>query len=301
MEKKENPTSKQNIKKKNKLTVIIPALVIVISLLAVFLYKNSHLLFVAGEYMGVNCKKVKVEKIELMSTEAFSLKELEEMEDTELNQSLMLINNEFTLNPDFTADVSEYKDTEVFMSGCMQTAYSELSAAVKKETDDSLYVSSDFRTREQQEQEYKDNPSVAIKPGASEHQGGLAIDVYVKYFAGEGFVKSEAGQFVNSKCHEYGFIIRYPSFGKSKTEIGFEPWHIRYVGEPHANIIYNNHLTLEDYILSFEKGLWYEAENYIISRQELSSEGTLQLPQNYERAVISPDNTDCYMITVKLK
>ncbi|MDE7280642.1 MAG: hypothetical protein K2N36_02745, partial [Ruminiclostridium sp.] len=151
MEKKEN---KENIKKKNKLTVLILTLIAVISLLAIFLYKNPHLLFVAGEYMGVNCKKVKVEKIELMSTEAFSLKELEEMKDTELNQSLMLINNEFMLSSDFSANVSEYKDTEVFMSECMHSAYSKLSAAVKEKTDSALYVSSDFRTREQQEQEY---------------------------------------------------------------------------------------------------------------------------------------------------
>lgn len=291
---------KENVKKKNKITVMVLALVIVISLIAVLLYKNSHLLFVAGEYLGVNCKRVKIEKTEQRELTAFTLTQLEEKENTELNQSLMLINNNYMLSSDFTADVSEYKDTEVFMSGCMQEAYSELSAAVKEKTDSPLYVSSDFRTREQQEQEYKDNPSVAIKPGASEHQGGLALDVYVKYFAGEGFIKSEAGQFVNSKCHEYGFIIRYPSFGKSKTEIGFEPWHIRYVGEPHAGIIYNNHLTLEDYIQSFEKGLWYQAEGYLISRQELSAEGTLQLPQNYSKAVISPDNTGCYIITVKI-
>lgn len=291
---------KENIKKKNKLTVIITVLVIVISLLAILLYKNSHLLFVAGEYLGVNCKRVKIEKTEPSELTAFTLTQLEERENTELNQSLMLINNSHELSSDFTADVSEYKDTGVFMSGCMQNAYSKLSAAVKEETDSALYVSSDFRTEEQQRQEYKDNPTVAIKPGASEHQGGLALDVYVKYFAGEGFIKSEAGQFVNSKCHQYGFIIRYPSFGKSKTEIGFEPWHIRYVGEPHADLIYNNHLTLEDYILSFEKGLWYEAEGYLISRQELSADGTLQLPPNYSKAVISPDNTGCYIITVKI-
>ena len=291
---------KENIKKKNKATVIILALAIILSLLAVLLYKNSHLLFVAGEYLGVNCKRVKIEKTEPSGLTSFTLTQLEEREDTELNKSLMLINNRYMLASDFTADVSEYKDTGVFMSGCMQEAYSELSAAVKEKTDSALYVSSDFRTEEQQRQEYSNNPTVAIKPGASEHQGGLALDVYVKYFAGEGFVKSEAGRYVNSKCHEYGFIIRYPSFGKSKTEIGFEPWHIRYVGEPHASIIYNNHLTLEDYILSFEKGSWYESEGYLISRQELSAEGTLELPQNYLQAVISSDNTGCYIITVKI-
>lgn len=279
--------------------MIVLALVIVISLIAVLLYKNSHLLFVAGEYLGVNCKKVKIEKTEPSGLAVFTLTQLEENENTEFNQSLMLINNNYMLSSDFTADVSEYKDTEVFMSGCMQEAYSELSAAVKEKTDSPLYVSSDFRTREQQEQEYKDNPSVAIKPGASEHQGGLALDVYVKYFAGEGFIKSEAGQFVNSGCHEYGFIIRYPSFGKSKTQIGFEPWHIRYVGEPHARIIYNNHLTLEDYILSFEKDAWYKTEGYLISRQELSRDNALEMPEGYSEAVISPDNTGCYIITLK--
>ena len=41
--------------------------------------------------------------------------------------------------------------------------------------------------------------TTAAAPGASEHQTGLGIDVYVKNFAGEGFVKSQAGQFVNSE------------------------------------------------------------------------------------------------------
>lgn len=47
-------------------------------------------------------------------------------------------------------------------------------------------------------------------------------------------------------AHEYGFIIRYP---KDKTDITgyeYEPWHIRYVGNPQAIYLYNNHLTLEE-------------------------------------------------------
>lgn len=103
---------------------------------------------------------------------------------------------------------------------------------------------------------------------------------------------------MNSNCWKYGFIIRYPSFGKDETGVKFEPWHIRYVGEPHAKIIYNNHLTLEEYIHSLENGVWYEVDNYLISRQEVNENGMISLPDNYSNLVISPDNTGSYIITI---
>lgn len=265
---------------------------------ALLLYKNSHLLYIAGEYLGVSCKRVRIEKTEPENLTDFTLKELEQRENAALNQSMMLVNNEHMLMNGFVPDVSEYKETGVFMNSCMKKAYAELSAAVTEKTESKLYVSSDLRSFEEQQEVFAQTPDVAIKPGASEHQTGLALDVYVKNFAGEGFVKSEAGRFVNSESWKYGFIIRYPSFGKEKTEITFEPWHIRYVGEPHAKIIYNNHITLEEYIQSLEKNIWYKSEDCLISRQELSEDGRLKLPRDYSEAVISPDNTGCCIITV---
>ncbi len=77
----------------------------------------------------------------------------------------------------------------------------------------------------------------------------------------------------------------------------FEPWHIRYVGKPHAAIIYNDRLTLEKYIDSFETGEWYSADGYLISRQTVGESVTM--PKAFGSAVISPDNTGCYIITVK--
>ncbi len=132
------------------------------------------------------------------------------------------------------------------------------------------------------------------------HETGLALDVYVKFYASYGFLKTEAGRFVNSECSEYGFIIRYPIFGQAKTGMKYEPWHIRYVGEPHARIIYNGHITLEEYISSLEPSAWYEAEEYLISRQMPRDDGELLLPTEFERAVISPDNTGGYIITLEL-
>jgi len=44
------------------------------------------------------------------------------------------------------------------------------------------------------------------------------------------------------------FIVRYPKEKEKYTGIGYEPWHIRYVGEPNSDIMYQNNWCLEEYI-----------------------------------------------------
>ena len=209
----------------------------------------------------------------------------------------MLINTKHTLKEDFVPDVLEYKDTTVYMSRCMIEAYAAFSAAVNERTGKKLYVSSDLRSAEEQEALYAEDPLTATLPGASEHQTGLALDVYVAYYSGDGFIKSPSGRFVNSHAHEYGFIIRYPSYAEAVTGIRYEPWHIRYVGHPHSDVIYRNHITLEEYIESLEIGEWYEINGFLVSRQRIGE--NVILPESFESCVISPDNTGCYIITVK--
>ena len=48
-------------------------------------------------------------------------------------------------------------------------------------------------------------------------------------------------------CAEYGFIIRYPEDKEDVTEINYEPWHLRYVGNPAATYIMENGLCLEEF------------------------------------------------------
>lgn len=71
----------------------------------------------------------------------------------------------------------------------------------------------------------------SARPGHSEHQTGLAIDV------GSGvcdiepcFGGTKDGQWLAAHAHEYGFIIRYQQGKESITGYVYEPWHIRYVG-----------------------------------------------------------------------
>lgn len=286
-------------KKTVKLLAIILSVAVILALIAVLLSLNWHRIFLFAEENGIFCNPIEISDISELDTYMLSIDEIKNDGRISIDQSLMLINKEFLLPNDFAPEVSEYKTTTVYMNDCMISAYAEMSADISKRFGKKLYVSSDFRSAEEQAQLYLDDPLTATMVGASEHQSGLALDVYVAYFSGDGFIKSPIGRFVNRYCHRYGFIIRYPSFGEEITAIRFEPWHIRYVGQPHASIIYNNHLTLEEYILSMEIGVWKMADGYLISRQGIDENGRLELPKNFESCTISPDNTGYYIITVK--
>lgn len=285
------------MKKKLKIIIICAIVAVLLIASAALIAVNYHKIYVFSETQGFFRVPIDVDKTSLGVSCEYSLEELKNDQRVIFDQSLMLVNTEYMLQEGFTPDVLEYKDTTVYMSRCMLDAYASLSAAVRERTGKKLYVSSDLRSAEEQAVLYAEDPLTATVPGASEHQTGLALDVYVAYYAGDAFVKSQAGRFVNSHAHEYGFIIRYPSYGEDVTGIRYEPWHIRYVGHPHSDAIYRNHTTLEEYIESLEIGEWYEIEGYLISRQKISD--MLILPEKFESCVISPDNMGNYIITVK--
>jgi len=85
-------------------------------------------------------------------------------------------------------------------------------------------------------------------PGASEHQLGLALDVSIDGKLTQAFGETQAGIWLEENCHRYGFIIRYPNAKTEITQIVYEPWHLRYVGEPHAAIMKDLGITLEEYL-----------------------------------------------------
>ena len=281
---------------KTVLTVAaISVLIILICLTVVF---NIDKIYVFGERWGLLCKPIAIKQTSVDGLVQKSLDELGEMDNVTVDQSLMLINKQYRLDDGFVPQVSEYNSTTVYMNDCMIDAYAALSAAVRERTGNKLYVSSDLRTKEEQEALYRDDPLTATEAGASEHQTGLALDVYVARFSGDAFIKSSSGRFVNSHSWEYGFIIRYPAYAEDVTGIRHEPWHIRYVGHPHADVIYNNHTTLEEYVQSLEIGKWYEIDGYLVCRQSLDG-GKLTIPQSFDECIISPDNLGNYIITVK--
>ena len=288
---------KRKLRKRISAALIITALALIAAASAVFAASPS-LRYTAGEYLGLNTRKITLAKVS-PELKTYGLGELRDDSRVTFDQSLLLVNGEHPIQKSFVPELTEYKTSGVEMNRCAVKAYASLSAAVSEETERKLCVMSSVRDGKEQAELYNNDPDTAAAPNASEHLTGLGLDVYVKNYAGSGFIKSPAGQFVNSNSWRYGFIIRYPSYGKSSTGISFEPWHLRYVGEPHAKVIYNNRLTLEVYIGSLEEGEWYSADGYLVSRQREG--GALELPGSFASAVISPDNTGCYIITVRTK
>lgn len=92
---------------------------------------------------------------------------------------------------------------------------------------------------------------VSARPGESEHQTGLAIDVSspaVGYQLSEEFGDTKEGRWLRANAHRHGFIIRYPKNKEQITGYQYEPWHLRYVGPKIAGEIYKNGITLEEYL-----------------------------------------------------
>lgn len=83
------------------------------------------------------------------------------------------------------------------------------------------------------------------KPGCSEHHTGLAFDVTVP---GQSFPLTQQSKWLAENCWRYGFIIRYTEEKEAITGISAEPWHVRYVGQPHATIMHQYNWCLEEYI-----------------------------------------------------
>ena len=165
------------------------------------------------------------------------------------SQTLILVNLDHPLPADYEAVLEEYNGAQ--MHPLMVQNYIAMRDAVQKKTGVRIYVSSDFRTAEKQAEllEYY-GPDRAAPVGCSEHEAGLSLDVYAPEHASYDFLNSPAGRMVNSICHKYGFIIRYPKNKEDITKYEYEPWHLRYVGKKAAKVIQDNDLTLEEY---FEK------------------------------------------------
>lgn len=96
---------------------------------------------------------------------------------------------------------------------------------------------------------YKATSRVITVPGCSEHEVGLALDITSDTFIPlkQGFADTEEGKWLEEHCHEYGFILRYPSGKEYITGIEYEPWHFRYVGREAATIMKEENLCLEEF------------------------------------------------------
>lgn len=96
----------------------------------------------------------------------------------------------------------------------------------------------------------KEAGTVVAVPGTSEHQVGLALDIVSSEYMNldDKQMETEDQQWLMENSWKYGFILRYPLNKSDITGIIFEPWHYRYVGKEAAKEIYEQDITLEEYL-----------------------------------------------------
>lgn len=88
------------------------------------------------------------------------------------------------------------------------------------------------------------------RPGTSEHQLGLAVDIVDASYQLLDTHQEDTPvqQWLMEHCWEYGFLLRYPPDKGAVTGIIYEPWHYRYVGRDHAQAIGQSGLCLEEFL-----------------------------------------------------
>jgi len=90
----------------------------------------------------------------------------------------------------------------------------------------------------------------SARPGHSEHQTGLAIDIEPASRSCEieqCFGGLPEGKWLAANAYKYGFIIRYQKDKQNLTGYEYEPWHIRYLGSDLAAELNKSGQTLEQF------------------------------------------------------
>lgn len=195
----------------------------------------------------------------------------EEILSNDLSSILILVNKEKSLPDDYIPDNMIIPDIPFVMEDKSKMKMrNEAASALEKlfseaESDNIHLVGiSAYRSYSRQKKIYENNVKekgrekaneFSAQPGHSEHQTGLVIDISassVDYKLSQEFGQTKEGKWLAENAASYGFIIRYPKDKEEITGYKYEPWHIRYVGKEHAQIIAENNLTLEEYLDTFK-------------------------------------------------
>ncbi|MDB5169350.1 MAG: hypothetical protein JWO41_706 [Candidatus Saccharibacteria bacterium] len=118
-----------------------------------------------------------------------------------------------------------------------------------------LMVASGYRSYDYQVKLYGDYvkasgqaaaDTYSARPGHSEHQTGLAVDVEPigkNCELDQCFGDTAEGKWVATNSYRYGFIVRYTPADQAITGYEAEPWHLRYVGASLAGEMHTKGIT----------------------------------------------------------
>ena len=179
---------------------------------------------------------------------------------------LTLVNSENPIDDNFQITLTRLRNKQAIDARC----YPELQAMMDdcRAAGLSPIICSSYRTYDKQEelfeqqvQEFinqgygkldaqKKAAGAVARPGTSEHEIGLAIDIVDEnnQRLNQYQENTAVQRWLMQNSWRYGFILRYPSDKTNITGIQYEPWHYRFVGKEAAKEIYENNWTLEEYL-----------------------------------------------------
>ncbi len=150
---------------------------------------------------------------------------------------------------------SQYSLGNMYLVDYAKEAFEKMAQQAKKENL-SIIAMSTYRSYKYQVNLYntyakKDGKEIAdtysARPGFSEHQTGLAVDIYNGKEPYTNFEVTEEFKWMEKNAYKYGYILRFPKNKTKETGYNYESWHYRYVGEEIAKYIYDKKISYEEY------------------------------------------------------
>lgn len=183
---------------------------------------------------------------------------------TNLNTNYLLVNKFNYLDRNYIPNNLELLDNSYAKSGIylVKEAKDNLERLISdaKNAGMNIRVISAYRSYSYQENLYNNyvkNDGVenadtySARPGYSEHQTGLVVDVTRAFDDFNNFENTNEYTWMLENAHNYGFILRYPKDKENITTYNFEAWHYRYVGIELAKKIKASNLTFDEYYVRY--------------------------------------------------
>ncbi len=171
------------------------------------------------------------------------------------DNELILVNKYYKLDSNYVPNNLVPINGELLATKDTVEAYENMLADANK-INLNFYITSAYRSYDYQSDLYNNYvnthskewaDSYSARPGHSEHQTGLSIDILTSDSELSTFKNTKEYQWLASNSYKYGFILRYSLDNSYLTGYNEEPWHYRYVGVDAATYIYENNITLEEY------------------------------------------------------
>lgn len=241
---------------------------------------------------------------------------------------LILVNTDTAYveeNPTEIVSIYDHKTDNYHVSGT-ETSLRQPAVDALNQMLDAFYVAtghqdmiviSGYRTNAQQQELYdadlaetgeQTSTRVAL-PGHSEHESGYALD-FSLYTDGVQYDYDGTGEYawINENCAHYGYVLRYAEDKQDTTGIQAEPWHYRYVGQPHATYMMENNVCLEEYLTLLKN---YTADEplsitnwdgeiyqvYYVAADASADSTYIMVPPD-AKYTVSGNNSDGFIVTV---